>query len=143
MDSIVNDFHLNTEQEHAFHVVANNLCYSFSEQLKMHIGGMGGTGKSQVLKALMKIFELKKESHWFVVVAPTGSAAALLGGSTYHYMFGINDFKTGSKAVNLQLAEVKQRLQGMPLDLILPPSQQFPRFTKLKEKRRKQNRGIE
>lgn len=44
----------------------------------MHIGGMGGTGKSQVLKALMDFFECKKQSHQFVVVAPTGSAAALL-----------------------------------------------------------------
>jgi len=32
------------------------------------------------------------EAHCFVVVAPTGSAAAFLGGSTYHYMFGINEY---------------------------------------------------
>ncbi|KAF8225636.1 hypothetical protein L208DRAFT_1305483 [Tricholoma matsutake] len=63
MDSVVKDFHLNTEQECAFCIVANHSCSSYSEQLKMHIGGMGRTGKSQVLKALMDFFKRKKESH--------------------------------------------------------------------------------
>ncbi len=57
----------------------------------MYIGGMGGTGKSQVLKALSHFFELHNETNRFVIVAPTGTAASLLGGSTYHYMFGINE----------------------------------------------------
>ena len=70
----------------------------------MYIGGMGGTGKSQVLKALKCFFELRKESHRFVVVAPTGNAAALLAGSTYHYLFGINDRDSSSPTV---LAQVK------------------------------------
>ena len=112
MDSVAKIFHLNADQERAFRIVANHSCRPTSEKLKMHIGGMGGTGKSQVLKALMEFFQRKKESHRFIVVAPTGSAAALLGGSTYHYMFGINDFAS-VKSANLQLAEVKQRLQGV------------------------------
>ena len=112
MDSVQQMFHLNTDQERAFRIVANHLCQPTSERLKMHIGGMGGTGKSQVLKALMELFRHKKESHQFIIVAPTGSATALLGGSTYHYMFGINDFAS-AKSANLQLAEVKQRLQGV------------------------------
>jgi cysteine synthase len=107
MNAVVKDFQLNAEQERAFRIVSNHSCRSSSEQLRMHIGGMGGTGKSQVLKALMEFIKRKKESHRFVIVAPTGSAAALLGGSTYHYLFGINDFTTG-KSANLQLAEVKQ-----------------------------------
>jgi len=51
--------------------------------LKLYIGGMGGTGKSQVIKALISFFEQRKESHRMIIVAPTGSAAALLAGSTY------------------------------------------------------------
>ena len=46
----------------------------------MYLGGMGGTGKSQVLKALSYFFETRNESHQFTIFAPTGSAAALLGG---------------------------------------------------------------
>ena len=112
MDSVQRMFNLNADQERAFRIVANHSCHPTSEKLKMHIGGMGGTGKSQVLKALMELFCRKKESHRFIIVAPTGSAAALLGGSTYHYMFGINDFAS-MKSANSQLAEVKQRLQGV------------------------------
>ena len=92
MDSVQRMFHLNADQEHAFCIVANHSCWPTSEKLKMHIGGMAGTGKSQVLKALIEFFQRKKESHCFIIVALTGSATALLGGSTYHYMFGINDF---------------------------------------------------
>ena len=93
---------MNEEQDCAFHIVANHACSPDSDQLKMYIAGMAGTGKTQVLKALVEFFELRKESHRLVVVAPTGSAAALLKGSTYHSMFGINsDGKTSS---NIQLA---------------------------------------
>ncbi len=57
----------------------------------MYIGGMGGTGKTQVLKALVHFFEQQKESHQIMIVAPTGSAAALLGGSYLSFAFGINE----------------------------------------------------
>ena len=63
MDSVKSMFHLNADQERAFRLVANHSCRPTSEKLKMHIGGMGGTGKSQVLKALMELFQRKKESH--------------------------------------------------------------------------------
>ena len=63
MDSVAKIFHLNTDQERAICIVANHSCQPASENLKMYIGGMGGTGKSQVLKALMEFFQHKKESH--------------------------------------------------------------------------------
>lgn len=44
------------------------------KQLKMYLGGMRGTGKSQVLKAIAAMFEQKKE----IILALTGSAAILL-----------------------------------------------------------------
>ncbi|KAF8225922.1 hypothetical protein L208DRAFT_1125838, partial [Tricholoma matsutake] len=59
-------------------------------QLKMYLGGMGGTRKSQVIKALISLFEKCNESHRIMILAPTGSAAALLNGSTYHSVLGIN-----------------------------------------------------
>lgn len=57
----------------------------------MYLGGMGGTGKSRVIQALMKFFEMRNESHRIIVVAPTGNAAALIGGHTYHSVLGIDD----------------------------------------------------
>jgi hypothetical protein len=112
-DKIINDvvakFTLNSEQERAFHIVANHAYQAQTEQLKMYIGGMSGTGKSQVLKALIKFFGLHQESHHIVVVAPTGTAAVLLGISTYHSMFGINDLKDSQ----YNLSQIRARLVGV------------------------------
>ena len=101
-------FGLNKEQEKAFWTVANHSVSPHQDQLKMYLGGMGGTGKSQVLAALSDFFTLQKEAHQFVIVAPMGSAATLLGGSTYHSMFGINNFNGSSK-----LSQVKANLAGV------------------------------
>ncbi|KAI0743694.1 hypothetical protein C8Q80DRAFT_1106610 [Daedaleopsis nitida] len=56
IDSTVKSFSLNEEQERAFHVVANHAVQSCGEHLKMYLGGMAGTGKSQVIKALSHFF---------------------------------------------------------------------------------------
>ena len=108
VDDTVKRFKLNKEQERAFKIVVNHASSKYSEQLKMYIGGMGGTGKSQVLKALSHFFALQNESHRFVIVAPMGTAAALLGGSTYHYMFGINEYSGASN-----LSQIRSRLAGV------------------------------
>ena len=72
------DFCLNKEQDCAFRIIANHICNPYSEQLKMYIGGMGGTSKSRVLHALLAFLHHRNELHRCVVVAPTGSATALL-----------------------------------------------------------------
>ena len=73
----IQKFMLNSEQERAFKIVANHVVTPGAEQLMMFLGGMGGTGKSQVIRALMHFFKSRNESHRFVVLAPTGTAAAL------------------------------------------------------------------
>ena len=90
IDETVHNYRLNSEQERAFRIVANHATCEF-EMLKMYLGGMGGTGKSQVIKALVNLFTQQKEEHIFLILAPTGSAATLLNGSTYHSVFDIND----------------------------------------------------
>ncbi|CAA7270635.1 unnamed protein product [Cyclocybe aegerita] len=63
IDETVSEFSLNEEQEQAFCIVANHATLQKVEQLKMYLGGMGGTGKSQVIKALILFFAKRKESH--------------------------------------------------------------------------------
>ena len=104
-------FKLNKEQERAFNIVSHHSVMPESEQLKMYIGGMGGTGKSQIIKAISAFFHTQNEAHRFLIVAPTGSAAALLGGSTYHSVLGINE-KTGNTPLKV-LAQVKTKLAGV------------------------------
>jgi hypothetical protein len=112
MDTISQQHTLNEEQERAFRIIANHIVMPNSEPLKMYIGGMGGTGKSQVLKAVSDFFESRNEAYRFVVVAPTGTAAALLSGSTYHSVFGINDMSSEAQATKT-LMQVRTRLLGV------------------------------
>jgi hypothetical protein len=115
INNTVKDFKLNAEQERAFRIVANHATMSQPGQLKMYLGGMGGTGKSQVIKALIFFFGKRNESHRIMILAPTGSAAALLNGSTYHSVLGINSTKDGDTSRNehTAIAQVKARLDGV------------------------------
>jgi hypothetical protein len=109
IDNIVSDFLLNTEEERAFRIIANHASTKKPEQLIMYVGGMAGTGKSQVVKSLIEFFERRNESHHITITAPTGTAAALVGGSTYHSVLGIND----KGAPNISMAKVRTRLDGV------------------------------
>ena len=67
------------------------------EGKNIFLTGKAGTGKSYVVKQLMKI--LNEQSKKFVAVAPTGIAANNIGGQTIHSLFSLNpngvlDFKS-------------------------------------------------
>jgi hypothetical protein len=113
IDATVKDFNLNKEQEKAFRIVVNYSVASASEQLKMYLGGMGGTGKSQVIKALVHFFNIRNESHCFIVLGSTGTSAALLNGSTYHSFLGIFVIGDISRNENTNIAQVQSRLEGV------------------------------
>ncbi|KAJ8507304.1 hypothetical protein ONZ45_g10312 [Pleurotus djamor] len=104
--SVSSQFGLNTEQDRAFRIVANHVESPSADQLLMYIGGMGGTGKSQVLKALLAFFASRGETSRILVVAPTGNAAVLIGGQTYHSAFGI----TQKDSLPSAMADLKDRL---------------------------------
>ena len=108
INSFVEKFTLNEEQECVFRIITNHAVSKNSEQLQMYLHGMGGTRKSQVIKALSHFFTLRNEAHRFIIVAPTGMTAALLDGSTYHSMFGIND-KSGTS----RIGHVKEKMAGV------------------------------
>ncbi len=107
--STINKFSLNTEQKRAFKIVANHSLEPNSDQLKMYLAGMGGTGKSRVINALMEFFKSKNESHRIVVLGPTGTSAALINGSTYHSFLGINPGENTAKKIE----QVKVKLEGV------------------------------
>ena len=101
---------LNSEQERAYKIIATHAVGIDSSQLCMYIGGMAGTGKSQIIQCLKEFFALRHQSHRLIITAPTGSAAALIGGSTYHSVLGI--IPGQSYISETTLAKVKSRLQG-------------------------------
>ena len=119
ISNIIEVFSLNKEQKRAFHIIANHASDINPQQLKMYLGGMGGTGKTQVIKALIAMFNQRQENHWFLVLAPTGTAAALLNGSTYHSILGIRSSNTNSdqdeplRSEAIIIKEVQERLEGI------------------------------
>jgi hypothetical protein len=56
INSTITDYSLNSQQERAFHIIANPATMKNPTKLCMYLGGMGGTGKSQVIKTLMSFF---------------------------------------------------------------------------------------
>ncbi len=73
----------NPEQLRAFEIVARHVCYG-GPQLLMYIAGVGGTGKSYVVNAILRLFSLLGRRQQILVSAPTGAAAILIGGYTVH-----------------------------------------------------------
>ncbi|KAJ3541028.1 hypothetical protein NMY22_g4056 [Coprinellus aureogranulatus] len=117
MRDVVKESTLNEGQEKAFRIVANHACEIAPDQLLMHLGGMAGTGKSTVIRALTSFFNARKEPYRFVLLGPTGTSAALIGGSTYHSFLGLNT-GSGSTASVSTMEEVKERLTGVGYLLI-------------------------
>ncbi|CAF3690400.1 unnamed protein product [Rotaria sp. Silwood1] len=92
---IADEFTLNREQRAAFMIITSHLdgdsrCRTGDNngQLIMCIPGCGGTGKSQLIRALSKYFLIMKRMQMMRKLAPTGIAAAEIGGMTIHSFLG-------------------------------------------------------
>ena len=49
-----------------------------------YIGGEGGVGKSQIIKAIIAGMDLILRKDEVILIAPTGAAADNISGNTYH-----------------------------------------------------------
>jgi hypothetical protein len=85
VNDIISDMQMwdNEEQLRAFQIVARHVLYGGS-QLLMYIGGVGGTGKSHLIHAIIRLFDQLGRRHKLMLSAPTGIAAVLIGGHTIH-----------------------------------------------------------
>ena len=85
VDQVVEEMSLNTnpEQERAFRIVGDHVRQGH-RQLLMYIAGVGGTGKTHVVKSIRRLFELLNRQKEILVSAPTGAAAKNIDGYTVH-----------------------------------------------------------
>ena len=117
MKDISDRFTLNREQRRAFVLAATSVVARISiAPLRMYLGGDGGTGKSRVVQALVKFFEERGESYRFLVLAPTGSAAANVDGATYHSVLGLGPH--AGSMTSAKLAKLRDQLAEVDLILI-------------------------
>ena len=101
-------FQLNEDQTRAFNIITQHALIPPSKQLTFYIGGMGGTGKTRVINAISHFFTQSGQPNRFITMAPTGTAAALLSGSTYHSLLGINDYQKNPSPK--KIAEARSRM---------------------------------
>ncbi|PPQ81034.1 hypothetical protein CVT26_002879 [Gymnopilus dilepis] len=85
-ESVVSEMNLasNAEQLAAFNLIARHVMEHSQEQLLMYVSGVGGTGKSHVVKSIVKLFDKLGRGRELLLGAPTGIAAVLIGGQTLH-----------------------------------------------------------
>ncbi|KAF5319889.1 hypothetical protein D9611_011107 [Ephemerocybe angulata] len=110
----VTKYSLNEEQRRAFSIVARHSISVSPAPLLMYIGGMGGTGKTRVIDSLRYWFTIRSEANRMAVTAPTGAAASVVRGSTYHSYLGV---ATGDRRAyaprGRALDEARLRMRGV------------------------------
>lgn len=105
MNRVVEKFGLNEMQSMAFRIVSRRFFVMHAgntsnqiegdpsatglNSLRMFLTGPGGTGKTHIVKALADVMASYNCGHRIRYVAPTGSAAALIDGTTIHDGFNI------------------------------------------------------
>jgi hypothetical protein len=124
-------FHLTVAQHIAFVEMALPLLRAFrcpinagtersedNPQKIMYLGGPGGTGKSEVVKALCALAESWGQPQAVLKLAPSGVAAVNIGGTTIHS--GLN-IPTAERAENCDSykASAGQRLRFAPVHLVV------------------------
>ena len=105
------DFFLDTNQEQsrAFRIAAEHFVFSTMEQMLLFITGMGGTGKSHIIKAIIALFKQCGCPENLLLSAPTGSAAILIDGYTIHALTFLPGKDETNKQSELELIWGKVR----------------------------------
>ncbi|CAF2052854.1 unnamed protein product [Rotaria magnacalcarata] len=92
---IIKQFTLNSQQKYTFLIVTSHLdgenqihTGSADNQLFICVPGCGGTGKSQLIRAITQYFQLTKRGKMLRKLAPTSIAAAEIDGLAIHSFLG-------------------------------------------------------
>ncbi|KAE8222189.1 hypothetical protein CF319_g4571 [Tilletia indica] len=91
---LIKERNLNAAQALAFKIAASHFFAQQSglrpEPLRMLMHGEGGTGKTVVVRLLRELLERYGKGDEILFMAPTGKAAAAIGGSTQHAAFSLH-----------------------------------------------------
>ncbi|OBZ74982.1 ATP-dependent DNA helicase PIF1 [Grifola frondosa] len=99
---VVCTFNLNVEQTRAFYIIAIHLHHRVREPLHMYLGAWAAPAN---------------EPYRFVVLGPTGTAACIVDGMTYHSMLGFGHQSDSGSSVSA-LEKVRGRLERVDLIFI-------------------------
>ncbi|KAJ7864019.1 hypothetical protein B0H13DRAFT_1453967, partial [Mycena leptocephala] len=74
----------NMEQERAVRMVSEHFIRGEEYQLLLYVAGVGGTGKSYIIGAIVELFKRCGYSDRLLLSALTGCAAVLINGYKIH-----------------------------------------------------------
>ena len=113
VSNVANKYHLNEMQRIAYNIMnnaffdllalrnsSNNNSVSLTSPLRMFLTGPGGTGKTHIVKAFKEVMSAFNSSHTIRFLGPTGTAAALIDGTTIHSGLGIKIRKGTHESVS-------------------------------------------
>ncbi|KAK7038369.1 PIF1-like helicase-domain-containing protein [Favolaschia claudopus] len=109
----------NEEQLRALRIIAEHFMFGLEEQLFLYIAGVGGAGKSFIIKAVVEFFRRCGASERMMLSAPTGCAAVLIDGFTIHALTFLpkkDKEKTGSRTAELN--KIWKNIQYLVIDEI-------------------------
>ncbi|KDQ51996.1 hypothetical protein JAAARDRAFT_91810, partial [Jaapia argillacea MUCL 33604] len=72
--------------ERAVRMIGEHFISKSTEQLLLYVSGIGGSGKSYVIKAIVELFKRCGYPDELLLSAPTGCAAILIDGYTIHVL---------------------------------------------------------
>lgn len=117
VEHLIREFALNREQEAAFRLTCNRATNARLPQLRMYIGGPGGTGKSRVVQAISTFFQQRGELRRIRLAAYTGVAASNVGGVTLHSALMLNqDWSKRGARMRQELAELWDGVDFLVID---------------------------
>ena len=119
IQNIIIEFTLNEKQSKAFTKVGDTLLATLSPetsppQLIAYIGGPGGTGKSQLIKAIQHMFKTCGKMSSLKTMSFTGTASSNVNGSTMSS--SLKDQRTSSNSLKIntnQLGALQSTLQNV------------------------------
>jgi hypothetical protein len=91
---------------------------SKQDQQLLYIGGEGGVGKSQIIKAIVAAIDLIYRKDKVILMAPTGVAADNIRGNTYYTALGISIAKVQKITVSSCVRKLWSRKTVMFIDKI-------------------------
>ncbi|THU89848.1 hypothetical protein K435DRAFT_677002, partial [Dendrothele bispora CBS 962.96] len=121
LERISESYQLNRKQKMAFTIISRSYINRFlfgteqGEPLKMLLTGPGGTGKTHTVKAVREVMSHFGRENRICFLAPTGSAASLIQGTTIHTGLGIavgSKANTGDRYDNVYSFSVTKRVEA-------------------------------
>jgi hypothetical protein len=86
------------------------------DQKLLYVGGEGGVGKSQIIKAIVAGMDLIRRKEEVILMAPTGAAADNISGNTYHTALGISIAKAQKTTVSSRVRKLWSKKTVMVID---------------------------